>query len=1224
MSKLELRFLGIFNVAQDGVTVTSFESNKVRAMLAYLAVESQRAHARGVMATLLWPDWPNRAALSNLRYALSDLRKVISDRGAEPPFLLISREAIQFNAESDHWQDVADLTRLAEAQDVERLEQAVMLYHGDFLDGFSVSEAAPFEDWMRLKREQLRRSYLEAMHRLAALLEVGGKLELALGYAWRLVDLEPLDENAQRLLMRLLVLSGRRGKALAQYATCRKVLDMELGAVPSAETDRLHELILAGQLEASTPAIRITTGRKPPAFMQAVNESEIQLFVAREQELGQLNRSLDSTLNGKGRVAFVTGDAGRGKTALLREFARQASEAYPELLVAAGSCNPYSGVGDPYLPLRSVLRTLMGNLELAGSSGMIDRVQALRLWQTMPQALQALVEHGFYLVDTFLPGNELLTLAEAKGVSQLGLRQAIEKALNPSSHLAQQHLFEQYCAVLRALSREYPLLIVLDDLQWVDSASAGLLYHLGTRLEGSRILVLCAYRPEEIALGRDGDRHPLEKALAEFKRLYGDAWLDLTHSDKRKGRNFIDVFLDSEPNRLGHEFRERLFHHTEGHPLFTIELLRAMQERGELLRDGQGFWIEGPVLDWEQLPSRVEAVIAERIGRLEPTLRETLSIASVEGEDFTAQVVARVQQVNDRMLLHELSEELVKHHRLVHEQGEVLVAGQTLWRYRFAHALHQKYLYNHLGSPERRLIHEAIAVALEELYTDRTTEIAARLAYHWQRAKDADKAREFTLLAGQEALAAFANQIAEGYFRQALELGPTIAQRATLLAGLGEALRRQARREEAVRVLQEGIDLYSQLEYLDGIADLYKCLSSVLFRHNRLEAWNACQEGLERLEEAADSPGLARLLAEAGRIAYFLIEPSAENLCKRAMDMAERLGVLEAQVDASITLAMIIGDVYRKPRETIQALQRVIPFCETHDLWYSAARAHSNLGVYLYMYDTDTYSAYQHIFQAAILHRKVGDVERMLFSLDTAALASLPLGNLTSVESMVAEFLQQSTAPAERIEISLENISNELLFYRGEWAQACQYYRTTLAICRNQHDVNGITGSNNDLAEANVELHRLTGSGDLVEAEAALVENLKSEEFIPITQTLLVKVYSLQHRFTDAHAVLVELLKGPPLYRFDAKASHAMAEQRWNQAATLTLSLINLLQTMGRRWEWARALIYLGDIYAQREHPGDSTRARVAYQQSLDMFSEMEATGYIQVLRQRLQALRTQ
>ena len=306
--------------------------------------------------------------------------------------------------------------------------------------------------------------------------------------------------------------------------------------------------------------------------------------------------------------------------------------------------------------------------------------------------------------------------------------------------MAQQHLFEQYCAVLRALSREHPLLILLDDLQWADSASAGLLYHLGTRLEGSRILVLGAYRPEEVALGRDGERHPLEKALAECKRLYGDAWLDLTNSDEAKGRDFVDAFLDSEPNRLGQAFREQLYQHTEGHALFTIELLRAMQERGDLVRDQEGFWVEARCLDWESLPARVEAVIAERIGRLEKALRETLSIASVEGEDFTAQVTARVQG-GERApaAARALAGAGGSATGWCTSRGRCRSPDKRLSRYRFAHALYQQYLYNHLGSAERRLLHRATAEALEELYAGDLPTIAPQLAYHWGQARDVDK-----------------------------------------------------------------------------------------------------------------------------------------------------------------------------------------------------------------------------------------------------------------------------------------------------------------------------------------------------------------------------------------------------------------------------------------------------------------------------------------------------
>src|SRR5512137_1463937 len=114
MPQLGMEFLGLFRVSLDGKPLLTFESNKVRALLAYLATESQRPHSRESLAALLWPEWPDRASLSNLRYALSDLRKVIGDRTASPPFLLINRENIQFNQASEHTLDIAEFTTLAE------------------------------------------------------------------------------------------------------------------------------------------------------------------------------------------------------------------------------------------------------------------------------------------------------------------------------------------------------------------------------------------------------------------------------------------------------------------------------------------------------------------------------------------------------------------------------------------------------------------------------------------------------------------------------------------------------------------------------------------------------------------------------------------------------------------------------------------------------------------------------------------------------------------------------------------------------------------------------------------------------------------------------------------------------------------------------------------------------------------------------------------------------
>ena len=187
----------------------------------------------------------------------------------------------------------------------------------------------------------------------------------------------------------------------------------------------------------------------------------------------------------------------------------------------------------------------------------------------------------------------------------------------------------------------------------------------------SRILVTGAYRPEEVALGWDGDRHPLQKVLGEFKRTFGDNWVDLAQAEEDEGRRFVDVLLDTQANRLAERFRQALFRQTTGHPLFTTELLRAMQARGDLVEDEEGRWVEGPALDWQLLPARVEAVIEERLGRLDEGLHGILAVASVEGETFTPAVVARVQGLGQLQVLRHLSQELGKRHRLVREQEEV-------------------------------------------------------------------------------------------------------------------------------------------------------------------------------------------------------------------------------------------------------------------------------------------------------------------------------------------------------------------------------------------------------------------------------------------------------------------------------------------------------------------------------------------------------------------------
>jgi predicted ATPase len=268
-------------------------------------------------------------------------------------------------------------------------------------------------------------------------------------------------------------------------------------------------------------------------------------------------------------------------------------------------------------------------------------------------------------------------------------------------------------------------------------------------------------------MGRGGQRHPLEAVVNEFRVTFGDIDIDLARAENRL---FLEAYLDSEPNRLDDRFRETLYHQTKGHPLFTIEFLRGMQERRDLIRDEEGNWIEGKKLDWEILPTRIEAVIAERISRLDASIQEVLRVASVEGEVFTAEVLAKVFVVDPLEIVKCLSSQLEREHRLVRAQEIQRLGALRLSRYRFRHILFQNYLYHSLDPVEQAYLHEAVGIALEELYGEETQEIALALAHHFLEAGIDEKAVTYLFQAGEKAKGRSANEAAITHLRKGMTL----------------------------------------------------------------------------------------------------------------------------------------------------------------------------------------------------------------------------------------------------------------------------------------------------------------------------------------------------------------------------------------------------------------------------------------------------------------------
>ncbi|MDQ6614855.1 MAG: ABC transporter substrate-binding protein [Actinomycetota bacterium] len=563
-------------------------------------------------------------------------------------------------------------------------------------------------------------------------------------------------------------------------------------------------------------------------------------FVGRHGEVERLHEAFVGVAGARPRsavgrpvatpVVFVAAEAGGGKTALVSHFLSEVQAGDEPVIVATGHCDAHTGMSDPYLPFREILATVTGTLRAAAGAEGSAKQPTSRARRLQQYSFEVAAEIGPELMMLLVAGVPGLGIGLGAGravarragwLEKLGSGRKQAPPPGSASFAAgatdvsfdDERVFEQFTRFLTTVAAEAPLVLVLDDLHWADAPSIGLLFHLARHLDRSRVLIVGAYRPDEVAIGRGGDRHPLDKALAELKRIHGEIVIDLDRATRSEGRQFVDAFVDSEPNRLGSSFRDLLYARTGGHALFTVELLRHMQERGDLVTDDNGDWVEHPSLNWAALPARVEGVIEERISRLNQGLRQLLQVASAEGSDFTGQIVARVEDLPERAVLRDLAQEIAKRHRLVTESGDIKVKGQVLARFEFRHALFQQYLYAELGTGERRQLHSEIARVLEELYGDHCTEIAVKLARHHCEADQEAKAVPYLLHAGDQARSLYALQEAIDAYRRALAIMKEhhdIAGAARTLMKLGLTYHNAFDFDKSRQAYDEGFDFWQR------------------------------------------------------------------------------------------------------------------------------------------------------------------------------------------------------------------------------------------------------------------------------------------------------------------------------------------------------------------------------------------------------------------------------
>ncbi|MGD2146184.1 MAG: tetratricopeptide repeat protein [Anaerolineae bacterium] len=890
-------------------------------------------------------------------------------------------------------------------------------------------------------------------------------------------------------------------------------------------------------------------------------------FVGREAELYQLEGHLTASIGGRGRVVLVSGEAGIGKTFLVDRFLTLAARRYPQVSIAAGQCSERLGHGEPYLPLSEALGMLLSR---AQEKSPREKVLAIAL-ETAPSWLGAVPAVGSALAASF-------ETAQA-------VRDQFGGKKSPVTAPDREHVLQEYTGVLTRLSQESPIVLFVDDLQWCDVASVDLLVHLSRRIGGSRILIVGTYRPSDVAVGRDGRPHPLQKATLDMQRYNACHEIALD----RLGREECAALISREfpHNDFPLSLLDLLFEHTGGNALFVTEILRLLREAG-LVEAQDGTWRLARQVADLPIPRSVESIVVMRIDRLEADLRRALRYASAEGERFLSTVLAQVAEV-DELALEERLAVVERVHRLISSRGELEIGWELATVYHFTHILFQDELYGRLQPKERALVHRRTGLALEELYGDKAGQIASELALHFDEGRAYEKALKYSLLAAQAAKRLFAAKEAIDHYERAQRLlarlgGGELEQQLAVEEGLGDMRAVLGQHEEALGHYDRARELLvvapAESDRVAGI-----CRKTAML-YERTGEYDIAFQWLERgLGSVTDDSALeiARIrLAGAGIYSRQGKHRRALDWCRSGLAIARQSSNARVMAHATYLLGTIHGHLGRGEEEIACARESLAIYEELGDP-AGQMKALNNLGV-AQMEGGDWHQAIDSYRRGIALADRIGDV-------NNAAILTHNLGNILLEQGSLGAAVrayERSLGIWEAIGFpfgvaaswsGLGNVYDEC----GEWERALDY------------------------------LDRSERKFKEIQSDLFLPEVYRRQALVHLNTGRLEQARQLIERSVALAAELEMALERGISLRVSGQISlaHGMCEAA---EAALRESL-DILREQGNRYQMAETLYQLGCVYRSEIGGEDwaggkearATKAQLVLRKARDIFKRLGA-----------------
>lgn len=870
-------------VVYGGEQVAFAVPRKGESLLAFLLLNSHAALTRDVVAFTLWPDETEGTARANLRRHIHLVTRSLPQVPLEESWILSGMKRIQWNPNMPAWVDVANLLEVCADEDARAVQ--FDRFEIDMLRGID-------DDWLTPMRERLRSAFGSAMLRVARKARLDGDFEGAIHAAQRLIERDPLREDAVRELIMSRYQAGDRAGALRDYWRFRTDLQTELGVAPDRATTALFEAVLSDRglqrfegrdfpleppklslaVAPEPTSLRVATKRPGPKMQHTTAKRKQRPFIGRERDLELLLDRLERAREGEFRTVIIEGGAGLGKSRLLSELHDRSKHL---VTVVGTQCFRYAQA--PLAPLIDIL----------------SRVHAAD--PALLQDAQGLSEQLQGLIPSSTPHGQSAAL--------------------PTDRQAQ---FSAIAEALRRFSARKTLLLSIEDIHWADLSTLECLCYLARKLERSPVLIVLTYRPESVER-----RHPMVPILSQLLRERLLETITIGPLSDAEIRLLIEQ-SDEISGGLS-QSAERIVALAEGNPLFAGELAKhAANGRTSSTAAAPG------------LPLTLKSAVLVNFDEFDDDGRTLLTQAAILGRTFDSRLLAAVANSEAKMVNNVL--------RRARDLQLVVASRDSAPRYVFRHALLQEILYEELLPDEAQALHARAARVLEAL-GDASVPVA-ELAHHWARADNPELAARYGRLAGDAAMRLFAYRDAIGFYRQAQRFTAGDANRAALEEQIADAELGAGEFDAASRSLDRVLDYYEKIAPPERRATLFLKLSSA--RWGALEPREAltwAQRAVEETEAIPSHPARFAALIRLGRAAIMRADAA-----KGLEYLARAAAGGDAAVSPALRLAHLIyrglahglvgeGDKALADFAEGQALLEDVDDAQTHQIY------HQNLGV---------------------------------------------------------------------------------------------------------------------------------------------------------------------------------------------------------------------------------------------------------------------------------------